>query len=232
MTPGEAIAAAVSARLTAGRYIVAVSGSVAVGKTAAVSETLDALTAAAVDAISVCTDGFLLSNAQLDAQGLTTRKGFPDSYDVEALRATVGAIRSDDVVTVPQYSHVTYDVVGQTGVEPAHVTILDGLHLESFVGDLVDLVVHLDADHDVIAQWYVDRLLALFADAESDEHSFYRWAVSMSTDERLTMARWFWNEINLPNLVDHIDPARDCADLVVRLAGDHSVIDTTVSVRP
>ena len=35
----------------------------------------------------VCTDGFLRPNAELDAAGLTNRKGFPESYDVDGLRA-------------------------------------------------------------------------------------------------------------------------------------------------
>ena len=226
MTPGEAIAQAVEARVGRGPLVVAVSGSVAVGKTSAVRETVATLTAAGVDAVSLCTDGFLFPNAELDARGLTTRKGFPDSYDVNALRAAVEVVRSGRVVTLPLYSHVVYDVVGSLQLEPARVTMIDGLHLGTFVGDLVDLVVHLDADHEVIAQWYVARLMALFVDAESDEQSFYRWAVSMTTDERLTMARWFWDEINLPNLVEHIDPARERADLIVRLAADHSVIET------
>ena len=48
-------------------------------------------------------------------------------------------------------------------------------------------------------------------------------AITMSIDERVTLARWFWTEINLVNLIDHIDPARASADLVLHLGEDHCI---------
>ncbi len=105
-------------RRAAGRapYIIGVGGGVAVGK----STFARALTDAMQDwperprVESVATDGFLFPNATLAERGLSMRKGFPESYDVEAFRAALAAIREGARVPVPRYSHVSYDVDPRT----------------------------------------------------------------------------------------------------------------------
>ncbi len=65
------------------------------------------------------------------ARGLSMRKGFPESYDVGAFHAALAAIRDGARVTVPRYSHVTYDIDPAEAqiVERPDILVLDGLHL-------------------------------------------------------------------------------------------------------
>src|ERR1700733_4791049 len=78
-------------RPATGPYVIAITGSVAAGKSVFAGE-LAADLAAQPDRPAVeivCTDGFLMDNAALEASGLAQRKGFPESYDVEGLRAAL-----------------------------------------------------------------------------------------------------------------------------------------------
>src|SRR6185312_8705788 len=98
-------------RPLAAPYVIAVTGSVAVGKSVLSNQLKDAITGwpdrPVVEIIG--TDGFLLDNAALEAKGLSTRKGFPESYDLPALKAALAAVRQGPV-TIPGYSHSTYDI--------------------------------------------------------------------------------------------------------------------------
>src|SRR5438552_5956753 len=68
-------------------YVIAVAGSVAVGKSTT-ARVLQALLARWPDhprVDLVTTDGFLYPNKELEARGLMDRKGFPESYDLPRL---------------------------------------------------------------------------------------------------------------------------------------------------
>lgn len=55
------------------------------------------------------TDSFLFLNAVLEARGLVLRKGFPESYDAEAMLATLAALHTGPA-QLPVHSHLTYDL--------------------------------------------------------------------------------------------------------------------------
>src|SRR3712207_1248354 len=73
-------------------FVIAVAGSVAVGKstTARLLQSLLAAGPGSPRVSLVTTDGFLLPNAVLEERGLLGRKGFPESYDRRALRRFPG----------------------------------------------------------------------------------------------------------------------------------------------
>jgi type I pantothenate kinase len=82
-------------------FVIAVAGSVAVGKSTT-ARLLRALLAAAPDTPRVdlvTTDGFLLPNAVLEERGILGRKGFPESYDRRALLAAAPDTPRVDLVT-------------------------------------------------------------------------------------------------------------------------------------
>jgi len=68
-------------------YVIGIAGSVSAGKstTARVLKALLSRWPNTPKVELVTTDGFLLPNAALDAEGLMERKGFPESYDGTAL---------------------------------------------------------------------------------------------------------------------------------------------------
>lgn len=115
-------------------FIIAVAGSVAVGKstTARLIAHLLARFPETPRVSLVTTDGFLLPNAVLEERGLTARKGFPESYDRRALLDFVAAVKSGSArVEAPVYSHKVYDVVpGETiAIEHPDILVLEGLNV-------------------------------------------------------------------------------------------------------
>src|SRR5215213_138468 len=95
-------------------FVIAVAGSVAVGKstTARLLQTLLATAPGAPRVDLVTTDGFLMPNAVLEARGLLGRKGFPESYDRRALARFLADVKSGrDKVYAPVYDHQAYDIV-------------------------------------------------------------------------------------------------------------------------
>jgi type I pantothenate kinase len=203
-------------------YVVAVTGSVAVGKSATAQVLRESLSqdpdGARVEIVS--SDGFLFPNRVLDAQGLTMRKGFPESYDRDALLAFLTAVKAGDRdLRVPVYSHEDYDVLDEFQVlDTADVVIVEGLHLLA-LSDAIDVGIYVDAAEADIEQWFVDRFLGL----RSSGHSFYRQFAGFSDDQAASFARQVWESINRVNLLECILPTREFADVVIEKGPDHSV---------
>ena len=215
-------------RPAAGPFVVGVTGSVAVGKSV-FSNTLKARLQAWPARVELAaTDGFLLPNAHLDAQGLATEKGFPVSYDTEGLRSALASVRSGPTV-FPGYSHVTYDVdpdLARTLDRP-DVLIIEGLNLRLEAPGaprLLDALIYLDADEAHLEAWFTARFMGLWAAAETDPASFYARFRSMDAEQAAGFARMVWTGINLRNLREHIVHARAEADLVVRKGPDHDIV--------
>ena len=221
------LAALLAARATPGEtLLVGVTGSVAVGKSTLVAALKEALPPRTE---TVSTDGFLLPNAVLKARDLLLRKGFPESYDADALIAALTAARAGPV-TVPGYSHATYDVdpaLART-IDRQDILILEGLGFSPLpdgrrVGDGLDTLIYIDADEADLEAWYVARFLGFWRAAADDPASFYAQFRTMSEPEADAFARRVWAGINLPNLREHIVRARDTADIVVRKGPDHGL---------
>jgi type I pantothenate kinase len=211
-------------------FVISVAGGVAAGKSTFAGQLADAMPwAKRLELVS--TDGFLFPNAILAQRELSMKKGFPESYDIAALRAGIAKIRNGERAALPVYSHVTYDVdtLNPHMVEKPDVVILDGLHLgridaEAIVASkLVDALIYLDAEERAIEQWFTDRLLPLMVSGRDDPKSFYYQFRDMDDAGRRDFAKRVWNGINLPNLRDHIVKDRALADVLVRKNADHGI---------
>jgi type I pantothenate kinase len=202
-----------------GVVVVGVAGPVCVGKTTLSERLRTLLTPVTTEIVS--TDGFLFPNHELARRDLTTRKGFPESYDTEAIVGFLGAVRHGPAgLRVPLYSHLTYDVVDEEQVlADAAVVIVEGVNALQFT-DALDLAVYLDAPEGAIEAWYTERLVRKFATAPPG--SFY---ATLGFDEAMqrAFAHDVWVGINRPNLAECILPTRDRASIVVEKDADHSV---------
>jgi type I pantothenate kinase len=213
-----------------GPGIVGVAGSVAAGKSTLAAAVADAARANGTDVEVVGTDGFLLANAELAARDLLTRKGFPESYDVERLRSFVDALRDGTEVAVPIYSHVAYDILpdDQRVVPATDLVIVEGVNALSALDGRLDLAIYLHAEDADLETWYVVRFHELRAAAHDDRRSFYSMFTGMSFDEVDAIARQVWRDVNLVNLRDNIAPSRALADCVITKGPDHTVSDIDV----
>jgi type I pantothenate kinase len=217
------LAALLAGRIQPGStLLVGVTGSVAAGKSTLVAALAAALASAHRTEI-VATDGFLRANADLDAGGLTLRKGYPESYDAAAMVAVLRQLRSGSAV-VPGYSHVIYDVdpALARSVGPVDVVLVEGLGLAAAAAAF-DVLVYLDAAEADLEDWFTQRFMGLWHAAADEPSSFYAGFRGLSEADAEVLARSVWTNINLPNLREHILPVRDLADIVVEKAADHSL---------
>jgi type I pantothenate kinase len=92
-----------------------------------------------------------------------------------------------------------------------------------FVSDFFDFSVYLDADEEVLRQWYVERFLALRETAFRDPKSYFHRYSQLSDDAADKTATSIWTRINLVNLHENILPTRQRADLILKKGVNHSV---------
>jgi type I pantothenate kinase len=207
--------------------LVGMAGGVSVGKstTAAQISTLLAERHGLTTAV-VASDGFLLSTSDLATRGLTERKGFPESYDHDAIEAFLTAVKDGvDPIEVPVYDHLFYDVLPEPEFVPrAPVVIFEGVNVLRFADDL-DLGVYVDAAEPDMRRWYVDRVLDLRARAVGVPGAYLAQYATLDDETLAAIAVSVWESINLPNLRDCIEPTRDRADVMVTKGPDHSIAE-------
>ena len=222
-------------RSAAGRLLVGVAGAVAVGKTTIVAALAEGLARAERSVRVLSTDAFLLPNDVLIARGLLMRKGFPESYDADAIGAALGALRAGASAVVPVYSHDTYDRVpaATDTIAPADVVLIEGIvALQPPTADHLDLAIYVDADETDVREWFVTRFARLTAAATTDPASFYHRFAALPPEQVRQLALATWEAINGPNLHEHIAPSAARADVVVRKAADHAIAALRMPARP
>ncbi len=221
-------------------FVIGVAGSVAVGKSTT-ARLLQALLAGWPERPRVeliTTDGFLMPNAELQRRGLMARKGFPESYDRRALLRFVMDVKSGrPSVSAPVYSHLTYDIVADRRIEVGRpdILIIEGLNVLQpsrtrpdgttglAVSDFFDFSVYVDAHHNAIREWYIQRFLSLRDTAFADPRSYFNRYAALTETEAVEQARQIWDSINGPNLAMNIKPTRGRATAVLRKGPDHRV---------
>ena len=221
-------------------YVIAIAGSVAVGKST-IARLLQALLARwpshpRVDLVT--TDGFLHPNSLLEARGLMNRKGFPESYDVKRLIRFLAELKAGvERATAPVYSHVLYDIVEgeENVVARPDIVIVEGLNVLQtpiprpgsdsavVVSDFFDFSIYIDADESEIRKWYIDRFMTLRDTAFQDESSFFHYFTSYSDEEARSLGESIWQNINAVNLRENIAPTQGRAHLVLEKGPDHAV---------
>jgi len=217
-------------------FVVAVAGSVAVGKStiARLLRELMSRWPGTPRVELVTTDGFLYPNAELERRGLMARKGFPESYDRRAMVSFLSEVKSGAAeVRAPFYSHMRYDIIpdAYVTVRRPDVVIVEGLNVlappptphDVAVSDLFDFSIYVDADVAHIESWFVNRFLTLRESAFSNPNSFFKVFATISDEEAVEQALGFWRDINLPNLRENVEPTRHRAKLVLNKAVDHTV---------
>jgi type I pantothenate kinase len=221
-------------------FILGVGGSVAVGKSTT-ARVLKALLARWPDhprVDQITTDGFLWPNVELERRQLMDRKGFPESFDTTRLLNFLADVKSGVAkVEAPVYSHFHYDILPdqKTVIESPDILIVEGLNVLQparmprggeaipFVSDFFDFSIYLDAEPEVIEDWYVARFMRLRATAFRDPGAYFHQYASLAPDAAQARALEIWRTINRKNLEENILPTRRRARLILRKAANHNV---------
>lgn len=221
-------------------FIIGVAGSVSVGKstTARVLEALISRWKENSKVALITTDGFLYPNAILEEKGLMLKKGFPQSYDIHRLLQFVSDIKSGKPeVKAPKYSHLIYDVIPDEYeiIKQPDILIIEGLNvLQSgmdypkskprvFVSDYLNFSIYVDAEEDMLEQWYVSRFMKFRNGAFTDPKSYFYSFTQLTDANAINMAKSIWREINRKNLRKNILPTRERASLILHKSEDHKV---------
>ncbi|OOF62708.1 type I pantothenate kinase [Rodentibacter sp. Ppn85] len=218
-------------------YIISIAGSVAVGKSTS-ARILQSLLShwpneRKVDLIT--TDGFLYPLEKLKQNNLLQKKGFPVSYDTAKLIHFLAKIKSgNENVKAPIYSHLTYDIIPDEfhEVNQPDILILEGLNVlqtggnksnQIFVSDFVDFSIYVDAEENLLKEWYIKRFLKLRQSAFSNPNSYFKHYATLSEEEAITIASQIWESINGLNLRENILPTRERANLILTKGAAHAV---------
>ncbi|MEH0689792.1 type I pantothenate kinase [Vibrio cholerae] len=220
-------------------FIIGIAGSVAVGKstTARLLQALLSRWDNHQKVELVTTDGFLYPKRVLDERGIMHRKGFPESYDIKRLVQFVSDVKAAKPnLEVPVYSHITYDITDEVKVvDRPDVLIIEGLNvLQSgmdyphdphrvFVSDFLDFSLYVDANSEVIEQWYIERFLKFRSGAFTKPGSYFSHYTQLSKQQAIDKAKEIWHSINGINLRNNILPTRERAQLILKKGLNHKV---------
>lgn len=210
--------------------VVGIAGAVAVGKTTLANALRERLSLSGDRVEVVSTDAFLFPNEVLEARDLTMRKGFPESYVTEAMLTLIERVRARDAMSIPVYSHATYDIVRDETrrIDGVDVLVLEGvIALQRPIREQLDLAVYIDAEEEIVRGWFVDRFLRLTDEARVDATSFYHALSGLGPDDVFALARAAWDMINGVNLREHIAPTKQTADIVLWKGPDHVFLEPT-----
>lgn len=217
-------------------FIIGIAGSVAVGKSTTARLLQLLLSRAYPDKRIqlITTDGFLFPNAELKRRGLMARKGFPESYDMDALIHFLNNVKNDSgVVRAPKYSHQIYDIVpGEVEViNHPDILIVEGINVLQlptqapiYVSDYFDFSIYIDAAPALIEAWYLERFGILLDTAFTDPNNYYYQYATGDRAAAFQMAKTVWRDVNLKNLTEFILPTKSRADIILHKTDNH-VID-------
>ena len=215
-------------------FVIGISGSVAVGKstTSRLLQLLLQRTFPKTKVDMVTTDGFLFPNQVLIDKGILNRKGFPESYDMPLLLNFLDTIKNSGDVNIPVYSHEIYDIVpGLTQeISQPNFLIIEGINVfqnpinqRLYMSDYFDFSIYIDADVKNIKTWYLERFQTLLELARKDENNYYHRFTKFTKEEALSLAQKTWEEINLVNLENYIEPTRNRAELILHKGDSHKI---------
>ncbi|MBU9714362.1 type I pantothenate kinase [Bacillus tamaricis] len=222
-------------------FVIGIAGSVAVGKStfARVLKTLISRWPDNPKVELLTTDGFLYPNRELEERGIMDKKGFPESYNIAKLLHVLSELKSGvGEVSVPVYSHITYDIVPDENqrIMSPDILIVEGINVlqppkvsegkrmdQLSVSDFFDFSIYVDADDNNIFEWYVQRFKILKETAFRHEDSYFKKFAGISDLEAFEVAKGIWDRINKVNLYENILPTRSRADLILYKGNNHLV---------
>ena len=80
--------------------------------------------------------------------------------------------------------------------------------------------------------WFIERTRALRDAARVEYSPFFDPWIDVPEDLFLAMVNGAWESVNLPNLVEHIEPTRRLAGIEIEWEADHSIRALVIRERP
>lgn len=166
------------------------------------------------------------------------KKGFPQSYNTNSLINFIMQIKSGiRSITVPIYSHLTYDIIQnfkQTIKSPS-ILILEGLNIlqryynpkhyarHIVISDFIDFSIYIDAPEYLLQKWYIHRFLNFYNATHTNKKSYFSQYSQLSKNKIASIASSTWNQINAFNLNKNILPTKEHAHLILTKDINHKI---------
>ncbi|MDE0572762.1 nucleoside/nucleotide kinase family protein [Demequina sp. B12] len=157
--------------------VIGVAGPPGAGKSTTAALWAQQISDGGFPAVVAPMDGFHFSADVLRERGLAHRKGAPDTFDVEALKGALAAVREPHRAAVPwpTYDRERHDVVahGMSVPPQAAVVIVEGNYLLlkdepwAGIGAYLDEAWFLDVPWEVTRQRLIDRRVATGREADA-----------------------------------------------------------------
>lgn len=209
--------------------IVGIAGAVSAGKSTLSSNLKQELENMGHSTTVIGSDSFLMSNAELKSKGLSQRKGFPETYNEDEVKRFIQLLREiqneSDPITIPVYDHLTYDIKETERLEvdkSSKVVLFEGINALRFA-DLLDLKIYVDAKEEDLRNWFYHRWITLREKSKTEPSEFLKSFDHLDDEGFQNMLTYVWENINLPNIEQHIEPTKDAANIIVKKAADHSI---------
>lgn len=217
-------------------FIIAIAGSVAVGKSSVarlLQKMLQQLPSKPkVDLIT--TDGFLYPNKILQEKNIMNKKGFPISYNTTLLAKFMQNLKAGKTnIKIPQYSHIEYDILGNQHqiIQKPNIVIIEGLNVlqptlgetKQIISDFFNFSIYIDANPNHIEKWYIERFLRLRETAFTLKNSYFKHYANLNDTQSRELAKKIWETINLKNLKENIDETKTRATTIIRKGKNHKV---------
>ncbi|MDY5145892.1 type I pantothenate kinase [Actinotignum timonense] len=109
---------------------------------------------------------------------------------------------------------------------PARVTPTDAAFYTgtlTAVSDFFDVSIYVDASPEDLETWYLSRIFKLRDVAFNLPGAYFHQFADMPDAELRARSLDIWNAINLPNLLENIQPTRERADIMLCKGADHRV---------
>ncbi|RVU70684.1 MULTISPECIES: type I pantothenate kinase [Lactobacillus] len=216
-------------------FIIGISGSVAVGKstTARLLQLLLSRTYPELKVQLMTTDGFLYPNDVLKRKNLMSRKGFPESYDMQLIsNFLVDVLSGKEDIVYPLYSQELSDIVPNKfgHVKRPDILIIEGINTlqlpesgQVVTSDFFDFSIYIDAPEDLIEKWYMQRFEKIMEINKNKPENFYYDLANGPRDAALQLAEETWQMVNLVNLREYIAPTRTRASLILHKTDGHLI---------
>lgn len=218
-------------------FIMGISGSVAAGKSTFAQRVKDLLKQKYPDkeVALVSTDGFLMSNAELTAKNIMDQKGFPVSFNWQALDNFLQAIKTGQKnIPYRLYSQEISDLVPDKlgNIQDPDIVIIEGINILQVPpnsmqppSDYLDLGIYLDASDENLEYWFMERFHKLLElNRNNPDNFYYEWA-HWPIEKADKLAKDVWQSVNYKNLVEYIAPSKTRADLIIEKQRDHTISD-------
>lgn len=215
-------------------FIIAISGSVASGKTVtsfALKQMLELLYPD-LTIERMTTDGFIYPNQELEKKHLMDRKGFPESYNVNLLNDFLSDLISEkEDIIYPLYSQEISDVVpNKMGhLYSPDILIIEGINTlqlpqegNNVPSDFFDFSIYLDVDEDLLKKWFIRRVKNLLELNKDNVGSFY-YNLAQNTPDPMALVYETWHKVNLTNLRENIDPTKERAKMILHKKDNHLI---------